>query len=52
MSAYWVLGPIAQNNIMYNNDILNILKIVLYFTLIISFQILEYYTYKHFEMIE
>ena len=47
MSAYWVLGPIAQNNVM-----MNILKIVLYFTLIITFQIFEYYTYKDFEMIE
>ena len=53
MSAYWVLGPIAQNNVMMNNnDIISILKIVLYFTLIITFQIFEYYTYKDFEMIE
>lgn len=53
MSAYWVLGPIAQNSIiMTNNDILNILKIVLYFIIIITFQILEYYTYRNFEMIE
>ena len=54
MSAYWVLGPIAQNNIMMtNNDIVNIVEILLYyFTLIITFQILEYYTYKNFEMIE
>lgn len=54
MSAYWILGPIAQINIINNNDILNILKIVLYFTIIISFQILEYYTYKNLnlEMIE
>ena len=48
MSAYWILGPIALNN----NDIINILKIVFYFTLIITFQIFEYYTYKDFEMIE
>lgn len=53
MSAYWVLGPIAQNNIMMtNNDIVNIVEILLYFTLIITFQILEYYTYKNFEMID
>ena len=53
MSAYWVLGPIAQNSIMMtNNDILNILKIVFYFIIIITFQILEYYTYRNFEMIE
>ena len=52
MSSYWVLGPIAQMNIMNNNDIINILKIVFYFTLIITFQIFEYYTYKDFEMIE
>lgn len=53
MSAYWVLGPIAQNNIMMtNNDIVNIVEILLYFTVIITFQILEYYTYKNFEMID
>ena len=52
LSSYWVLGPIAQMNIMNNNDIINILKIVFYFTLIITFQIFEYYTYKDFEMIE
>lgn len=52
LSSYWVLGPIAQMNIMNNNDIINILKIVLYFAFIITFQIFEYYTYKDFEMIE
>lgn len=53
MSAYWVLGPIAQNSIMItNNDILNIVEILLYFIIIITFQILEYYTYRNFEMIE
>ena len=53
MSAYWVLGPIAQNSIMMtNNDIVNIVEILLYFIIIISFQILEYYTYRNFEMIE
>ena len=53
MSAYWVLGPIAQNSIMItNNDILNIFEILLYFIIIITFQILEYYTYRNFEMIE
>ena len=53
MSAYWVLGPIAQNSIMMtNNDIVNIVEILLYFIIIITFQILEYYTYRNFEMIE
>ena len=52
LSSYWVLGPIAQMNIMNNNDIIIILKIVLYFAFIITFQIFEYYTYKDFEMIE
>lgn len=53
MSSYWVLGPIAQNKIMMNNnDIVNIVEILLYFILIITFQIFEYYTYKDFEMIE
>ena len=53
MSGYWVLGPIAQNSIMMtNNDIVNIVEILLYFIIIITFQILEYYTYRNFEMIE
>ena len=46
ISSYWVLGPIAQLDLMQNFNTVNVLKVVSCFLLIIITQILEYYTYK------
>ena len=46
ISSYWVLGPIAQLDLMQDFSTVNVLKVVSCFLLIIITQILEYYTYK------
>lgn len=46
LSSYWVLGPIVQLGLMENFSMVNVIKVVSYFLLIIITQILEYYTYK------
>ena len=46
LSSYWVLGPIAQLDLMKNFNTLNVLKVAFCFLIIVITQILEYYTYK------
>ena len=46
ISSYWVLGPIAQLDLIHDSSIVNVLKVVFCFSVIIVSQILEYYTYK------
>lgn len=46
ISSYWVLGPIAQLDLMQNFNTVNVLKVVSCFLIIVITQILEYYTYK------
>lgn len=46
ISSYWVLGPIAQLDLMQNFNTMNVLKVVSCFLIIVITQILEYYTYK------
>lgn len=46
LSSYWVLGPIAQLDVMQNFNTVNVLKVVFCFLIIVITQILEYYTYK------
>ena len=46
LSSYWVLGPIAQLDLMQNFNTVNVLKVVFCFLIIVITQILEYYTYK------
>ena len=46
ISSYWVLGPIAQLDLMKNFNTLNVLKVAFCFLIIVITQILEYYTYK------
>ena len=46
IASYWVLGPIAQLDLMQTFNTVNVLKVVSCFLLIIITQILEYYTYK------
>lgn len=46
ISSYWVLGPIAQLDLMQDFSTVNVLKVVFCFLIIIISQILEYYTYK------
>lgn len=46
ISSYWVLGPIAQLDLMQNFNTVNVLKVVFCFLIIVITQILEYYTYK------
>lgn len=46
ISSYWVLGPIAQLDLMQDFSTANVLKVVFCFLIIVVSQILEYYTYK------
>ncbi len=46
ISSYWVLGPIAQLDLMQDFSTVNVLKVVFCFLIIVISQILEYYTYK------
>ena len=46
ISSYWVLGPIAQLDLIQNFNTVNVLKVVFCFLIIIISQILEYITYK------
>ena len=46
ISSYWVLGPIAQLDLMQDFITVNVLKVVFCFLIIVISQILEYYTYK------
>lgn len=46
ISSYWVLGPIAQLDLMQDFSTVNVLKVVFCFLIIIISQILEYITYK------
>lgn len=46
ISSYWVLGPIAQLDLIQNFNTVNVLKVVFCFSIIIVSQILEYLTYR------
>ena len=46
ISSYWVLGPIAQLDLMQDCSTANVLKVIFCFLIIIISQSLEYLTYK------
>ena len=46
ISSYWVLGPIAQLDLMQDCSTANVLKVIFCFLIIIISQSLEYITYK------
>lgn len=46
ISSYWVLGPIAQLDLMQDFSTANVLKVIFCFLIIVVSQILEYITYK------
>ena len=46
ISSYWILGPIAQLDLMQDFSTANVLKVIFCFLIIVVSQILEYITYK------
>ena len=46
ISSYWVLGPIAQLDLMQDCSTANVLKVIFCFLIIIITHSLEYLTYK------
>ena len=46
ISSYWILGPIAQLDLMQDCSTANVLKVIFCFLIIIISQSLEYITYK------
>lgn len=46
ISSYWVLGPIAQLDLIKDFSTVSVLKVIFCFLVIVILQILEYNTYK------